>query len=136
METKMKQKRNGFKENTWMSRPCDSLFSNASDPPSSIQTQAMLSQACPSSSSVPSSSEVSSNKQRVAHNKDHKGSCCPNMFTQEMEFIYIGRVSLPGGLHLAPLLFPSQTLPLPSLPSPAVSITSEPAVYPMKKRNC
>ena len=63
----------------------------------------------------------------------------PDMPIHEMEFIYKGRVSLPGGLSASMLgptiISPSGLSLFPSLLSPPVSITSVPAVYPMKKRN-
>ena len=114
----MKQKRKGFKENTWMSRPCNSPSSNASELSSSIKTRAQSNLACSwvedSGSSASSSSlGISSNQQRLSNNKDHQGGCCPNMLTQEMEFIYTGRLSLAGG-HGTSLLDPTIISPLGS----------------------
>ena len=113
----MKQKRKGLKDNTWMSRPCNSSSSNTSEPPS-IQTWAKSNPACsmvmdPGSSAPSSSSEVSSNKQRVSNSKVHQGGCCPNMLTQEMEFIYIGGLSLPEDLNTS-LLGPTIISPFGS----------------------
>ena len=135
-----KTKRKGFKENTWMSRPCHSPSSNAGEAPSSIQTQAQSNTICSwvedSGSSASSFSlEVSSNKQRVSNNKDQKGAVLTCLLKDRIysyrECPYL-EVLVP--LHLTSLLFPPWALPLPSL-SPPVSFTSVPAVYPMKERN-
>ena len=110
--------------------------------PSSIQIWAKSNLAYswigdPGYSASSSSSEVSSNKQRVSNNKDHQEDCSPNMFTQHMEFTYTGKCPCLEIILLhcsAPLLFPPWAPPLPSLLSPPVSATSLPAMYPKARK--